>query len=440
MRIKGKIKTLSSLIFAAIAVVARGECDLSAIFAESSAWDMTAVDFTIEHKDAGFKFASKERNIVNSLVKGSSRWCGFPVWEAKVYFGRKGVERLELSLYNRGDDTLGSDMSVDKLIAMLGEIESKVIDKRKSRNLKTQRREVRGEGVRFTRELKGSSPFVVLDWGINGKLKKEQSVEFLRATVTRAKRDESSVPAKKITGKVAIEKVKKNVTKNDEGDIWIKNVPMVDQGSKGYCAAAVSERVLRYYGHAVDEHEIAQMAGSSALGGTSIAEMKATVKAVGSKCRLGYNEIVSFVASYDDLVKEIGSYNKIAEKANEKVIDIEQYMVGGMVDLGQIKLEMNPKILKKMREKDPRFKKFIAGITRHISLGVPVIWGVEMGIYPEPECPQARGGHMRLIIGYNKETKEILYSDTWGAGHELKRMPEDWAFAVTHEAFLLRPL
>ena len=35
---------------------------------------------------------------------------------------------------------------------------------------------------------------------------------------------------------------------------------------------------------------------------------------------------------------------------------------------------------------------------------------------------------------------EILYTDSWGAGHELKRMPEDWAFAITHEAFFLKPL
>ena len=57
-----------------------------------------------------------------------------------------------------------------------------------------------------------------------------------------------------------------------------------------------------------------------------------------------------------------------------------------------------------------------------------------------PPLPQTFGGHMRLIIGYNAKTKEILYSDSWGAGHELKRMPEDWAFAITHDAFYLKPL
>ena len=41
--------------------------------------------------------------------------------------------------------------------------------------------------------------------------------------------------------------------------------------------------------------------------------------------------------------------------------------------------------------------------------------------------------------GLNDKKKEILYTDTWGEGHELKRMPEDWAFAITHDAFFLKP-
>ena len=70
---------------------------------------------------------------------------------------------------------------------------------------------------------------------------------------------------------------------------------------------------------------------------------------------------------------------------------------------------------------------------------MPVFWGVTLGLFPERGIPQARGGHMRLIIGYNAKTREILYTDSWGAGHERKRMPEDQAFAITHDAFYLKP-
>jgi hypothetical protein len=43
---------------------------------------------------------------------------------------------------------------------------------------------------------------------------------------------------------------------------------MVDQGDKGYCVVASVERVMRYYGAAVDQHELAQVANSDAAIGT----------------------------------------------------------------------------------------------------------------------------------------------------------------------------
>jgi hypothetical protein len=46
---------------------------------------------------------------------------------------------------------------------------------------------------------------------------------------------------------------------------------------------------------------------------------------------------------------------------------------------------------------------------------------------------------MRLIIGYNEEKSEIIYTDTWGAGHEHKYMPDDWAWTITQNMFYLNP-
>jgi len=65
---------------------------------------------------------------------------------------------------------------------------------------------------------------------------------------------------------------------------------------------------------------------------------------------------------------------------------------------------------------------------------------VELGIYPEDErLLQSKGGHMRLIIGYNTTTNEILFSDSWGARHALKRMPMDNACAMTTAMYYLEP-
>ena len=86
-----------------------------------------------------------------------------------------------------------------------------------------------------------------------------------------------------------------------------------------------------------------------------------------------------------------------------------------------------------------KFTKFLKDVHDQVNKGIPLFWGVTLGTYPEPEIPQANGGHMRLIIGYNTKTHEILYSDSWGPNHALKRMPESQAWAMTKGLLVLKP-
>ena len=44
------------------------------------------------------------------------------------------------------------------------------------------------------------------------------------------------------------------------GHRYIQGIPMIDQGKKGYCAAATLARVLQYYGYSVDVHAMADLA------------------------------------------------------------------------------------------------------------------------------------------------------------------------------------
>lgn len=65
-----------------------------------------------------------------------------------------------------------------------------------------------------------------------------------------------------------------SVTRSEQGHVYVANIPMIDQGKKGYCAAATLARVLQYYGYAVDQHALAELAetegqaSESARGGT----------------------------------------------------------------------------------------------------------------------------------------------------------------------------
>ena len=412
--------------------------DLGEHFAKSEAWTESAVDFTVEHQGDGFGFASQKRDIVNCMGRGKCTWHGLDVWEARIYSGAEGATRVEMSLYNRGDDRDPDGMNAEELKKLLDEIASKAQPGGKVGS-NPEKKKLRNGGFQLAKKWNKGDCNVDLAWGVNGAKAKDLTADYVRVTMS-PKGASKPKTASKPGGIVSKTKAKANVKKSAEGDVWVDNVPMVDQGQKGYCAAATSERILRYYGFAIDEHEIAQAAGTTARGGTSIAEMVQTVRTVGSKCRLGFSSIVSMTSDMRDIEKDIEQYNKAAKSEGERELSMSMFMHGNVLHIGEMSAAMKPKVIKKMRMKDSRYKKFLTGVKTQVDQGIPVFWGVTLGMFPEPGLPQAAGGHMRLIIGYNQKTHEILYTDSWGAGHELKRMPEDWAFAITHDAFFLKPL
>ena len=243
-----------------------------------------------------------------------------------------------------------------------------------------------------------------------------------------------------------------NVIRDPRGDVFVDNIPMVDQGQKGYCAAATSERVMRYYGVEVDEHEIGQAAGTTADGGTSTKEMKETIDMIGKRFRLATQTLYGdFDKNVDDriqgLEKEVASYNKAAKKLKKAEIAESVYIhrSGNMIqyDPRAVDTAMDPEVLMDMKvngAQKSRYRKFMSDIHQYVNQGIPLIWGVKFGVYPEPNTKQELGYHIRLIIGYNDKKREILYSDTWGSGHELKRMPADWAWTISRCLMVMKPL
>ena len=70
---------------------------------------------------------------------------------------------------------------------------------------------------------------------------------------------------------------------------------------------------------------------------------------------------------------------------------------------------------------------------------MPVAWSVIRGKFSETPVLRQFGGHMRLIIGYNPASDELLYSDRWGPGHEVKRLPFDQAWTITTGLYMVIP-
>jgi hypothetical protein len=225
-----------------------------------------------------------------------------------------------------------------------------------------------------------------------------------------------------------------NVEKKDNGDVFINGIPMVDQGQKGYCAVATAERVARYYGLEVDQHEIAQLAKTGEMG-TSLAEMEEALKRVTGKLHVRTTK--QFDLDFRQFAQDVKTYNQAAKKANESEFLFERNEA--IVNPLKFWSEVKPEIFLQVKTQQSGFNRFTGKIEEYVDQGIPLCWALQLGMFKETGIPQTQGGHMRLLIGYNSKTREVLYTDSWGKGHELKRMPAGQAWCMTMALYTMAP-
>lgn len=72
------------------------------------------------------------------------------------------------------------------------------------------------------------------------------------------------------------------VEHRDNGELYIKHIPMINQGDKGYCVPATCARILQFYGMDTNEYELARIMETSAETGTHMAEIKQNLKRLSS--------------------------------------------------------------------------------------------------------------------------------------------------------------
>jgi hypothetical protein len=220
------------------------------------------------------------------------------------------------------------------------------------------------------------------------------------------------------------------VRRNEAGDVWIAGVPMVHQGNGGFCVPAVAERVLRHFGKPADREAIAAASRTGELGGTHSDDLLAGLIRICRANGLAVETLMgwtpegfrAFLADYNRAAAAVG-----APRIEPAAVD--------PADVGPVYGRMDPRALRAATGADARgLEEFRRHIRESVEAGLPPIWSVYVGLYPERPALAAyqRGGHLRLVIGYNDRAAEVLYTDTWGPGHELKRLPlaDAWAMSL----------
>ena len=443
---------LAAMVSVCAAAAARSEVvDLGEVFSKAESWTLGAETFLGDYQKFGFRFLDDKGSAMSS-DKESLQFLGQPVFEARVYFTASSLRRIELSVYNKGDAGVRDREAFD---ALAEKTKTDISGHLQDNGMAGKTTSERANYVVKRHQWVKRTPGVQLEWAyVEPHRSRGESVaynaEYIKVVMVPLKKGGSPMTA--ITGGMQANRaksgrvIKENVQRNEDGDVWIENVPMVDQGQKGYCAAAASERILRYYGLAVDQHQIAQLAETAAEGGTTIEGMAVAVGKIGRQFQLDKRDLIlidskgSFERS--EHMKQLDRYNATAKKKKATVIDWKEFTTDNVVDLQAIWQAMDPEILLTAKSTERQdMNKFMRNIKTYTEQGVPLLWSCLVGMYPEePELGQPGiFGHVRLIIGYNEKNNTLLYSDSWGPRHALKRLPFDQAWAMTKGLIVLKP-
>ncbi len=416
-------------VLASVSVKAEGS--MEEILTDERFWKLTQDQFMDRYKALGFRWNSEAKKSARLPGVQKPTFKGKSLGETIVSFDESAPSQVQISIYNRGDDGLLAEESFESGISMWREILTEITGVQPEDLGKDKKSAVSAERVRWQRgelayQMEYSFQKEVKSKGIPFRS------EFVRIRV--APYVEQSFMEKALSSgpkKISRADLPANVVRKD-GDVFIQGLPMVDQGAKGYCVVASTARVFGYYDMAVDQHEIAQIANSSASEGTSTVGMVDALKDIAGRFKVRVKTHVDF--DYDDMTDLTEDYNREAKRQ----------------DLPQVPENSNnwynfdrfePEVLRKVRLKSSGdFKRFVGEVERSIDSGVPLLWTVTVGIFEEPKrISQTRGGHMRIIIGYNRDKNEIIFTDSWGAGHEFKRWGVEEAFSSSKGMYSIQP-
>lgn len=210
--------------------------------------------------------------------------------------------------------------------------------------------------------------------------------------------------AERVTDGTLRAELAKRVERRPNGDVILRDIPMVNQGPKGYCVPATWERALRYLGIPADMYVLAMAGQTSAGGGTTISGMMA-----------GASEIVR--RNGRRLVTSGGRLNTQA--------------VSGFIDKGlpvMWALFVDPTLDENVTNRS-RQRRSVTDWKTYQAMLKPFRRGANR-IRVDHE-----NGHICMIIGYNAGTGEVAISDSWGPQYAERWITVEEANAVSQGEF-----
>lgn len=242
------------------------------------------------------------------------------------------------------------------------------------------------------------------DWRDHAILLAAPRDEYAAVRIVPVAVADGSAPSTRLKDAELRELLARRVEKRSNGDVVLQDIPMVNQGPRGYCVPATWERVLRYLGIPADMYILA-MAGNTGVGGGT------TTVAIA-------NGAADLVRRAGRRIERSGGPLKIHNVA--KSIDRGLPIMWSMNVVDDLNFEISRRTQERSTVTDwEKWRKDLEPIRKNARK-----------IRKNPE-----GSHVCMIIGYNLETKEIATSDSWGPQFQERWMTIEEAEAISNNDY-----
>lgn len=278
----------------------------------------------------------------------------------------------------------------------LMDYDTKIISEALTKALGSPKRQQFGDGS--TRQI-----VYRWDWSGHAFLLSKADGEYVNLSIQPVAFADKRGRMKRIPDSVISKRLQDNIERRDNGDVVINNIPMVNQGPKGYCVPATAERCMRYLGIPADMYLLAMAGKTEAGGGTSATVL---LEAVGR-----------------DIKRKGRSFNIWDSKL--KLREIAQYIDQGIPVMWGL---FSTKEFNKTADSRTMERKNSAGWSQYKAKIKRVSNANKLTVDPDTS-------HVVIITGYNKSTGEIAFSDSWGERYKERWITISEAQQVSQDRF-----
>ena len=343
--------------------------------------------------------------IYRAYLGGKSKVFGEPCYSFALFGDTANISSVSIVFANKGDlEGLAHDVSNDNKVQeeALSNYKSEIadaainIEEKITSLLREPKIQTFGEGDKNTVET-------VKRWNVKGHAillaTPQDEYVAIRIVPTKIADDEGKIVP--LTDEEVKERITSRIVHRDNGDVIIKDIPMINQGPKGYCVPATWARYFNYIGIPADMYLLAMAGNTSAGGGTSIMTM--------------INNVNKLVYKHGRRMKR--------DKRRVLIKYIDEYIDRGVPIMWPVYVkkefyvnEINKRTAERKNVKDfDKWKEKLKPFKRAA----------------KKMKGSHDGAHVCMIIGYNKKTREIATSDSWGEMFNERWMTEEEIDAIS---------